>query len=197
MSNTQEIKKILRKSILQKRKLLSPEELAERNARVANNVLAVLNRLKNIQALHVFLPIAKNNEVDTWQIIPKLKALELEVVISSTDFKKKTMEHFYLDPGLEFSPDNFGIPTPKGGRQAQLAEVDGILVPLLAADKKGGRIGYGKGYYDRLMKEMGSAVVKIGLNLSPCFDCFKFLEPHDEALDYCVTPFEIIDCKHV
>ena len=89
MSNTQEIKKILRKSILQKRKLLSPEELAERNARVANNVLAVLNRLKNIQALHVFLPIAKNNEVDTWQIIPKLKALELEVVISSTDFKKK------------------------------------------------------------------------------------------------------------
>ena len=105
------------------------------------------------------------------------------------------MTHYWHNDSLVFENDRFGIPTPVNGQPANTSEIDLVIIPLLAADKKGNRIGYGKGYYDRLLTEMRSDVLKIGVTLGPAFDHFTFAEPHDINLDYLITPFEVIMCK--
>ncbi|MFT7031197.1 MAG: 5-formyltetrahydrofolate cyclo-ligase, partial [Marinoscillum sp.] len=92
--------------------------------------------------------------------------------------------------------DAFGIPTPVSKEAITLDRVDAVLIPLLAADKKGNRVGYGKGYYDRLLLEMPEKAKKIGVSLSPSFDLFSFVEPQDVPLDFLITPFELIICNH-
>ena len=104
------------------------------------------------------------------------------------------MNHFLYHESLDFETDRFGIPSPKNAQKADFQSVEVVLIPLVAADRRGGRLGYGKGFYDRLLAEKKQAPIKLGLNLAPCCDRFPFLEPHDESLDYCITPFEIVKC---
>lgn len=183
----------LRKEILRRRKLLSPALVHELSLALQNRFL---NWLHNDQRsiIHCFLPIDRNREVNTWPLISALSELGRQVVITRTNFDTETMDHFLYDRHVKFEEDQFKIPTPVNAQAADLKTVEVVLVPLLAADKFGGRIGYGKGYYDRLIREMTAEVIKIGLNLGPCFDKFSFLEPHDQKLDYCITPYEVIEC---
>lgn len=183
----------LRKEILRRRKLISAELVNELSLAVQQQFLDWLPN-QEVVTVHCFLPIERNKEVNTWPLISALSDAGQQVVITRTNFDTETMDHFYFDTHLKFEEDQFKIPTPVNARPADLKLVEIVLVPLLAADKSGGRIGYGKGYYDRLIQEMTQEVIKIGLNLGPCFDKFSFLEPHDQKLDYCITPYEVIDC---
>lgn len=149
---------------------------------------------QDVLTVHCFLPIRKNKEVNTWPLIGALRGISKQVVITQTNFEAATMDHFLYEDGVKFQEDRFQIPTPLNARPVALQGVDVVLVPLLAVDKSGGRIGYGKGYYDRLFGEMDTNVIKIGLTLGSCFDKFSFLEPHDQKLDYCITPYQVIDC---
>ncbi len=186
-------KKVVRKTILQYRKLLDREIFDQRNESVLTNISQLVVE-KKVNCVHSFLPIEKNREVNTWPIIGAMRKLNVRAVLSATDFQRQTMSHFWDDDSLEFENDQFGIPTPINGKQANLAQVDMVLIPLLAADRTGNRIGYGKGYYDRLLSGMNPKVWKVGLTLGPVFDHFSFAEPHDINLNFCVTPHQIIDC---
>ncbi len=115
---------------------------------------------KGARCVHSFLPITRNKEVNTWPLIALLSRAKTEVVVSATDFTRQTMSHFVYTRDLLFEDDPFGIPTPMGGTPAHLDKIELVLIPLLAADKQGNRIGYGKGYYDRLLTENGTRCVK-------------------------------------
>ncbi|HCX20303.1 MAG: 5-formyltetrahydrofolate cyclo-ligase [Flammeovirgaceae bacterium] len=184
----------LRKGILFNRRLLAKEIFDERNQAVINSVIQFIQNHSK-RCVHCFLPIERNNEVNTWPLVEQLVDAKIKVVLSSTDFENQTMTHYWHKESLSFENDRFGIPTPINGQFADTSEIDLVIIPLLAADKKGNRIGYGKGYYDRLLTEMRSDVLKIGVTLGPAFDHFTFAEPHDINLDYLITPFEVIMCK--
>ncbi len=183
----------LRKEILRRRKLLSQEQVNDLSLAVQERFLLFV-QAQGTSCIHCFLPIERNKEVNTWPLISALEEMGKKVVITRTNFDTETMDHFLYDSYVKFEEDQFKIPTPTNAQPADMKAVQVVLVPLLAADKHGGRIGYGKGYYDRLIKEMTGDVIKIGLNLGACFDKFSFLEPHDQKLDYCITPYEVIDC---
>lgn len=183
----------LRKEILRRRKLLSRERVNELSIAIQEQFLQWVQE-RGVFTIHSFLPIERNREVNTWPLIEALDEMGKRVILTRTNFDTGTMDHFLYDHYLNFEEDQFKIPTPVNARSADMKTVQVVLVPLLAADKTGGRIGYGKGYYDRLIEEMESEVIKIGLNLTSCFDKFTFLEPHDQKLDYCITPYEVIDC---
>ncbi len=102
------------------------------------------------------------------------------------------MKHFIMDAELILEENSYGIPEPKSGNMGSFYKIEVILVPLLAADRSGNRIGYGKGFYDRLLADIKDDVLKIGLCIGPLFDRFDFVEPHDIKLDYCITPFETV-----
>ena len=69
--------------------------------------------------------------------------------------------------------------------------IDVVFVPLLAYDKQGNRVGYGKGFYDKFLSECKSNVVKIGLSF---FDPEEFIEDvfeNDVKLNICITSLEV------
>ncbi|MBV6641860.1 MAG: 5-formyltetrahydrofolate cyclo-ligase [Cyclobacteriaceae bacterium] len=188
-----DFKTILRKQVLPARKILSSNIWEDRNRMLASKVIDFINQ-DSVKVIHSFLPIERNKEVNTWPIIKELISRNLQVVVSSTDLKKEQMLHYYYHPQLKFRLNRLKIPEPINAETADTSTIDLVLIPLLAADKKGNRIGYGKGYYDRLLQELPK-VKKVGLTLGPLFDEFDFAESHDIKLDYCITPFEIYQCQ--
>lgn len=189
-----EPKYVVRKGTLFNRQMLADAVWAERNEKICRQAKAFLDS-NDIGCFHVFLPIRRNKEVDLWGVLNEAVNKEREAFVSATDFEQGTMSHFIYTKELTFKEDQFGIPTPQGGEAADLKKLELIFIPMLAGDKKGNRVGYGKGYYDRLLTEMPSSLLKVGVSLNPLFDHFTFAEPHDIALDYCITPWEVVKCQ--
>ena len=181
----------IRKGTLFNRRLLTEEIWKSRNIKVCEQVLALVHE-KNVKCCHVFLPITRNKEPDTWSLVKSLHLQNVAVVVSVSDFQSYKMSHFDYQPETVFALNRFQIPEPTSGVSADLSKIEMVLIPLLAADKQGNRIGYGKGFYDRLLSEMPNTVWKVGVNLSPLFDEFDFVESHDVKLDFCITPHETI-----
>ncbi len=183
-------KTLLRKVLLDYRRLLYTEVYLKRNGLLCKNLLDFIKN-ENFKTIHTFLPIEKNNEPDITRIFPDLLESGGEIIISKTNFEKKTQEHFFLDEDTRLEKNNMGIPEPVDAQPADINEVDLILVPLLVADKMGNRIGYGGGYYDRLLKE--TSAMKVGLSLSPPLDKIIQAEDWDISLDKIITPFDLLE----
>ena len=87
-------------------------------------------------------------------------------------------------------PNRWRIPEPVGGLPAPMDQVDLILVPALACDTLGHRLGQGLGYYDEFLADTP------GIRLCVCLDLFLVdeiaHEPHDERVDIIVTESRII-----
>jgi len=185
----------IRKSILHNRRLLPQEVFELRNKLVLEQTLSFIEK-QPAHCVHTFLPITRNKEIDTWPLLKLLSEQGAKVVVSATDFDNHSMSHFIYSDDLIFENDRFGIPTPVNGKEANLGDIDLVLIPMLAGDKHGNRIGYGKGYYDQLLGAMNSNILKIGVLPGPLFDGFDFAEAHDIQIDYCITPFEVYCCKN-
>ncbi|MDR9457609.1 MAG: 5-formyltetrahydrofolate cyclo-ligase, partial [Salegentibacter sp.] len=74
--------------------------------------------------------------------------------------------------------------------------LDLVFIPLLAFDKTGNRVGYGKGYYDRFLDSCKPGVIKIGLSFFEAEEEIKEMFETDVALDYCVTPNRVYQFKN-
>lgn len=98
-------------------------------------------------------------------------------------------------PAVEPSP--WGMLQPSG--EAEALAPDLVLVPLVAADRAGTRIGHGQGHYDRAIAQLRSAnprLVTIGLAWDIQIpDIAIPADPWDEPLDFIATPKEWIECK--
>ena len=102
------------------------------------------------------------------------------------------MKNILLQENTALKTSEYGIPEPVSGIEVPAEIIDVVFVPLLAYDKKGNRIGYGKGFYDKFLNKCKSTSVFIGLSF---FDAESEIpyENTDIPLDYCVTPTNIID----
>lgn len=86
----------------------------------------------------------------------------------------------------------FGIPEPTSKEMATLPEA--FIIPLVAIDQWGTRIGMGKGYYDRYLVNLSASIIKIGVG----FDCQRVSETierqaHDVPMDYFISPSGILN----
>jgi 5-formyltetrahydrofolate cyclo-ligase len=70
-------------------------------------------------------------------------------------------------------------------------KLDVVCVPLLAFDRKGHRVGYGKGFYDRFLEKCSPKCIKIGLHLFEDFSEIDDISHFDSSLDFCITPFAL------
>ncbi|MFY0688002.1 MAG: 5-formyltetrahydrofolate cyclo-ligase [Cyclobacteriaceae bacterium] len=184
-------KKDLRRQLLSYRRLLDQGTFQSRNASLLMRIKHVMDEHQH-RRIHTFLPIRRNNEPDLQPLIDDIWQTQIPVVISQTDFDSKKMSHFIFDQNTRLVENDLGIPEPIGAFPTNLEEVDLIFIPLLAADRQGNRIGYGGGYYDRLLSETNDQIKKIGLSLSSPLDFIPFAENHDIPLDMCITPNEIL-----
>ncbi|MDA0196235.1 MAG: 5-formyltetrahydrofolate cyclo-ligase [Bacteroidetes bacterium] len=179
----------VRKQFLDKRLKLSDEQIAILSRSVALNLFANF-QWKRDELVHVFLPIKRQNEIDTWSIIRDCWKMGLQVVVSQSDFGNGNMSHFLLNPETRLVENKWGIPEPVDGELVAAASINIVLVPLIAFDTNGHRIGYGKGFYDKFLSECRPDVRKIGLSFFPPADKINS-EAHDVILDHCVTPDKV------
>ena len=90
-----------------------------------------------------------------------------------------------------FAANKYGIDEPVDGLEILPAEIDLIIVPLLAFDIKGNRVGYGKGYYDRFLKTCRKDTMKVGFSFFDAVPSIKDINKYDIKLDHCITPEKI------
>jgi 5-formyltetrahydrofolate cyclo-ligase len=98
------------------------------------------------------------------------------------------MTHFLLTDNTKFQKNEYNIYEPVDGIEVPSSKMDVVFVPLLAYDKSGNRVGYGKGFYDKFLSQCKAEVVKIGLSFFEPEELIEDVSPSDIKLDYCVTP---------
>jgi 5-formyltetrahydrofolate cyclo-ligase len=109
--------------------------------------------LENVRFLHLFLSILEKGEIDTSFIIDKLwKDIPgIKTVVPRVDFKRDILEHLEYNQGTELEKSHWGIYEPVGDELIDEKKFDVVLVPMLAFDERGYRVGHGKGYYDKFL----------------------------------------------
>ncbi|MCD8540421.1 MAG: 5-formyltetrahydrofolate cyclo-ligase, partial [Leadbetterella sp.] len=161
-------KEEIRREARQKRALLTPAEVESRSRKIASLLFSRIP-VHRFSVIHIFLPIRKNNEPDTRLILETLrKDFPAEIYISQS-LENGEMLHVPYSPDLVLKKNRWGIEEPDDLSSALDSEsffraFSGenilVLIPLLAFDGEGHRIGYGKGYYDRFLSFSGSNTTK-------------------------------------
>lgn len=103
--------------------------------------------------------------------------------------------HRVADPAAELLPGAFGILEPAGDApKIPAAGIDAFICPGLAFDRRGGRLGRGRGFYDRLLANARPDAVKIGVCFPFQLVASTFPEPHDIAMNLVIAGTEVIAC---
>jgi len=182
------LKSDLRKSYKSKRKELSENSLAELSGQIASNLK---ENFEQADITHIFLSIEKFQEVNTNPIIENLRHNDLITCTGITDFNKGTMNTVAFTEEIEIKISDFGVPEPIGGPAIDNLEIDRVIIPLLAYDNNGNRVGYGKGFYDRFLASCRPDVEKVGLSFFEPVSVISDVNENDIKLDFCVTPKRI------
>lgn len=187
------LKKEIRTKYKNLRKELTENDIEDKSLAIANRLLS-LNIWDKIY-YHTFLSITELREINTEYILHILSGKDKEIVISRTETNPQRMIHFLLTENTKIKKNNYNIPEPVDGSEASeevpSQKIDVVFVPLLAFDKKGNRVGYGKGFYDDFLAECKPETIKIGLSFFEVEEEIEDIYENDIRLDYCVTPLEV------
>lgn len=166
---------------------LAPDVRAELERKLADIVLPRLINAKIVAGYH---PL--RDEISPYAILERLGAGQRAVLPWFLDRDARML--FREAPATEPSP--WGVLQPSDEAEAHAPDI--VLVPLVAADRRGTRIGHGKGHYDRALAHLrdGGDVLAIGLGWEPqILEAAIPPDPWDVPLDAIATPREWIDCR--
>ena len=138
----------------------------------------------------VWFYVSLPEEVETLPMICEALGAGKKILVPLTDLENKKLSLFEIrDPEKELRPGVLGIREPDRdlAHPAKIEEADCVIVPGLAFDKAGHRLGRGAGLYDRSLAKLSPRVPKIGLAFS--FQIFPEIpqEDHDQTLDVVLT----------
>ncbi|WP_040215154.1 5-formyltetrahydrofolate cyclo-ligase [Clostridium polynesiense] len=154
-------KKDVRKKIIAQRDILSEEEIRERSE-IIKNKLFDIDEYKN--AKNIFLFTSFGSEVDTHEIIRQALRQGKRVAVPRVNKETKLMEAKIIDNLEDMAEGYYGILEPSEAAEEMSPEsIDLIIMPGVAFDLKGGRIGYGAGFYDKFLKEVSESTPKIAI----------------------------------
>jgi 5-formyltetrahydrofolate cyclo-ligase len=139
------------------------------------------------------------NEVITNDIISYSLEKGKRVVVPVTEIKTKKMTPCeVINYPEDLISGNYGIMEPKEEciRPVDPKIIDLILIPGVAFDVRGNRLGYGAGYYDRFLMRLNDDAVKIALAYEMQILENVYPEKHDVPIDFIITEKRVIDCKN-
>lgn len=183
----------LRRAALARRQALTPAEVARRSQQLSR-LLFQYFPVAQWRWLHVFLPLARKNEPDTWAIIQRIWAATLPLRLAAPVVQADgvSLKHYELTSATPLVANRWGIPEPAASPATETApnQFDAVLVPLLACDQQGQRVGYGGGFYDRFLAECRPGTQFIGLNIldEAPVPALSDVLPTDVPLHACLTP---------
>lgn len=186
------MKNVLRKTFAQKRDTLPVQAIKDKSTKIIHKLL-LLEEIK--RAKIIFIYISFKGEVYTHDLIKSLINSKVVVVPRVTDTKKKTLLLSQLQSWSHLSPGAYGILEPRQEyiKELPYEDIDVAVVPGILFDKKCHRIGYGGGYFDRLLKSL--TATKIGLAFdTQIIDAIPQAK-HDVSMDKIITDKRTITCK--
>ncbi|MAB47100.1 MAG: 5-formyltetrahydrofolate cyclo-ligase [Flavobacteriaceae bacterium] len=176
----------LRKKYKALRKSLSIDQADDFSLAIANQLLQL--DIWDKSFYHIFLSIEEQKEINTEYILNILAGKDKNIVISKSNFKNLSLTHYLLTDSTRIKKNHYNIPEPIDGIEINSSQVEVVFVPLLAFDKTGNRVGYGKGFYDRFLSKCKPETIKIGLSFFEVEEEVFETDDNDVSLDYCVTP---------
>ena len=179
----------LRKEYKSRRDELANETIDELSIILANRLLDL--DIWNHSFYHVYLTIEEQKEINTDYLLSILAGKDKNIVVSKSDFETREMTHYLLTDSTTLKKNQYHIPEPIDGIEIKTENLEVVFVPLLAFDKRGHRVGYGKGFYDKFLSQCKPETVKIGLSLFEAESKIDDVIESDVKLDYCVTPQKI------
>ena len=184
-------KKALRQKYKAIRNALSLEDIDEKSLAIANQLLTL--DIWDKSFYHVFLTIAEHKEINTDYVLNILAGKDKHTVVSKSNFETINLTCYLLTDSTIIKPNHWNIPEPVDGINIENSKIDVVFVPLLCFDKKGHRVGYGKGFYDNFLNDCKPETIKIGLSLFEVEDNIEDVYEGDVPLDLCVTPEKIYE----
>ncbi len=192
MEEIKEKKHQIRNDITKKLGALSESELSEKTRKIENRLFEFANFLEAKTSL---LYINCSNEVITQEILKRCFAYNKIVVLPAFDvekFEMKLMKVDDLETDLKIGPRGILEPDPDRCKPVPIDCIDIAIIPGVAFDEKGGRIGSGEGYYDRLIPKLPITTRKVALALESQIIQQVPMESHDKHVDIIITEKRVI-----
>jgi len=187
------MKNKLRKELLEKREKLSKEEVAEKSKQIKERLFELREFKK---ASTVLFYVSYDNEVNTHEMIKECISTGKNIAVPITNKKDRSLELSKLEKWDDLTSGSYGILEPKKEKikEIEINEIDLIIVPGVGFDKNGNRIGHGKGYYDKLLKNSKASSIALAFE-------FQILEripaeKRDVPIDKIITEKRVIDSKN-
>lgn len=186
------MKAAVRKQIRSVIETLSVESLADRSRR-ACKLLTGMEQFQSAGVVMVYLNMP--NEVDTTPLVLEAFQADKTVLAPRICWEKLHMEALEirsLEQGLFTRPKGPPIREPVDGEPWPLEDIDLIVLPALAFDRTGNRLGWGKGFYDRFLARPALHAYRIGLAFAEqVIDSVPIIET-DQPVDALVTDREVM-----
>ncbi len=174
------LKKSLRKKILKVRKKIDPNINKINFIKIYN---LIKKQKKPIKYIGGYFPV--NYEIDDLEILKKLEKKKYKICLPAIkkNFDMDFYNFLFHEPLIV---NKYGIPEPK---KTNVVYPDALLIPMVAFDKNLNRLGYGGGYYDRIINKLMNKkkILKIGLAFSKQQINNLPTSKYDKKMDYIVT----------
>lgn len=152
----------LREQVRAKRRLMTAEAVTEKSEKIQARLFA-FDKYLNAKTVMLFMSAFKEPSTDN--IIRDSLSRGKKLVIPVSDTETETIIPSYINGFEDLQKGAYGILEPKKIQPADISDIDFFLVPGIVFDKNGNRIGFGKGYYDKILTQS---------NAEKCALCYEF-----------------------
>jgi 5-formyltetrahydrofolate cyclo-ligase len=187
-----EDKKTIREKVLKTRNAMIQKEVSEKSREILKNLMTI-PEFSESNCISIYLSFS--NEVDTFLIIEALQKLGKKIVVPYT--KKDIIDLLPVQISSvekDLTVSSFGYPEPILEKVSviDIQEIDFIIIPGVAFDGMGNRVGFGKGYYDKYLSKIKRNIKKTAVAYE--YQVLRNVpsESHDIKMDYIVTEKRVI-----
>jgi 5-formyltetrahydrofolate cyclo-ligase len=195
------MKRRLRKDFIKKRDSIHPEQKRIKEAAIEKRLFS-LNEFR--EAGSILLYVSFRSEVNTMNYLEDVLSLGKTLILPRVDARHRSLRLFDVKNVAQLSPGYMGILEPgiENASEVSLGSVDLVIIPGTGFDTLGSRIGYGGGYYDRLLSYESKQLAKVDKHIVTIALAFEEqisdnipTEPHDIKVDMIVTEKRTIRCS--
>ncbi len=180
-------KKELRESIKIKKNQLSAWLINDLSQKISQHFLT--NFQFENEIIGVFLPLESQKELNLYPLIQDLRLFNA-LCIPQTNFEDFSMNFYPLPNFTDLQKGKMGLLEQNITHQeAVIPSV--LIIPLLTADLKGYRVGYGKGFYDRYIQQKAPNAIRIGVSLFEPIEKIEDTDEFDQPLDFLISPKKV------
>ena len=193
------MKKRIREKLIKTRDSIPPELKNEKELAIEKRLIA-LDAFQAAQCILMY--VSFRSEVDTRRLLDNIIKSGKKLVLPVVDDRHKMLKLHEVKDTANLRPGYMGIPEPgiDVNRKVTLDEIDLVVIPGTGFDLKGNRLGYGGGYYDRLLSIESKQLAKVG-HIPTVALAFEEqigeeipAEPHDIKVDMIITEYRLIQC---